>query len=155
MNVEEAVNRFENYLQSQTKPLQLTRQRKTITEVFFDPSSRADHPTVKELYKRVEAEDSSIGHATIYRTLKLLVNAGLAIPNRIGEELTRYEPEVPGEHHDHMLCKECGLIVEFEDEEIERLQLTTAEREGFTLFDHSMNLVVQPQDPCVRSDCLK
>lgn len=153
MTVEEAVHSFNQYLQRQK--LKLTRQRSLITEVFFDPNSRAEHPTVEELYLRVKDRDEGVGHATVYRTLKLLVNAGLANPNRIGEDLTRYEPEVPGEHHDHMVCQDCGLIVEFEDEEIERLQELAAQRLGFILRDHSMNLIGSPQTPCVRSDCLK
>ena len=152
MNALEAVQRFNEYLKQHKH--KVTKQRTLITEVFFDPSKRAEHPTVEELFLRVRARDSNVGHATIYRTLKLLVDAGLALPNRIGEDLTRYEPEVPGEHHDHMICTACGLIVEFEDLEIERLQEEIAERLGFTLRDHSMNLIGAPQDPCSRPDCL-
>jgi Fur family ferric uptake transcriptional regulator len=62
---------------------------------------------------------------------------------------------VPGEHHDHMVCDACGLIVEFEDEEIERLQEEIARRLGFKLRDHSMNLIGAPHDPCTRRDCLR
>ncbi|MBM4293065.1 MAG: transcriptional repressor [Deltaproteobacteria bacterium] len=153
MNVKDAVSAFNDYLQSQG--LKLTRQRALITEVFFDPAKRADHPTVEELYLRVKGRDSTVGHATVYRTLKLLVDGKLATPNRIGEDLTRYEPEVPGEHHDHMVCAECGLIIEFEDAEIERLQEQVAARHGFALRDHSMNLVVAPRGDCARADCLK
>ena len=153
MNVRDAVSAFNDYLQSQG--LKLTRQRELITEVFFDPAKRADHPTVEELYLRVKERDATLGHATIYRTLKLLVEARLANPNRIGEDLTRYEPEVPGEHHDHMVCAACGLIIEFEDAEIERLQEQVAARHGFRLRDHSMNLVVEPLDPCAQEGCLR
>lgn len=153
MNVEEAVKSFNAYLQKQN--LKLTRQRSLITEVFFDPERRSDHPTVEALYMRVKQRDDRIGYATIYRTLKLLVDSGLAIPNRIGEDYTRYEPETPGEHHDHMICDECHLIVEFEDEEIERLQELIAQRLGFSLLDHNMNLIGSPLNPCKREDCLK
>ena len=153
MDASEAVQRFNEYLKQRKH--KVTKQRTLITEVFFDPSKRAEHPTVEELFLRVRARDPNVGHATIYRTLKLLVDAGLALPNRIGEDLTRYEPEVPGEHHDHMICMACGLIVEFEDHEIERLQEEIAKRLGFTLRDHSMNLIVAPQDPCLRPDCLE
>ena len=152
MDASEAVKRFNEYLKSHQH--KLTRQRALITEIFFDPKRRADHPTVEELYLRVKAQNSNVGHATIYRTLKLLVEAGLAMPNRISEGLTRYEPEIPGEHHDHMICDRCGLIVEFEDEEIERLQEEIAKRLGFSLLDHSMNLIGNPKDPCQRTDCL-
>lgn len=153
MQASEAVERFNEYLKRQSH--KLTKQRALITEVFFDPDRRAEHPTVEELFMRVRERDQSVGHATIYRTLKLLVDAGLALPNRIGEDLTRYEPEIPGEHHDHMICDRCGLIVEFEDEEIERLQEEIAKRLGFQLLDHSMNLIGSPSEPCLRRDCLK
>ena len=152
MNVEEAVDSFNAYLQKQK--LKLTRQRSLITEVFFDPERRSDHPTVEALYMRVKQRDGRIGYATIYRTLKLLVDSGLAIPNRIGEDYTRYEPKT-GEHHDHMICDECNLIVEFEDEQIERLQELIAQQLGFSLIDHSMNLIGSPMNPCQREDCLK
>ena len=152
MDASEAVERFNEYLKQHKH--KVTKQRTLITEVFFDPSRRAEHPTVEELYLRVRARDNNVGHATIYRTLKLLVNAGLALPNRLGEDLTRYEPEVPGEHHDHMMCMDCGLIVEFEDPEIERLQIEIAERLGFTLQDHNMNLMGIAHEPCLRPDCL-
>jgi len=153
MDAAEAVERFNDYLKQNKH--KLTKQRVLITEVFFDPEKRAEHPTVEELYLRVREQNRNIGYATIYRTLKLLVDAGLALPNRIGEDLTRYEPEIPGEHHDHMVCVSCGLIVEFEDEEIERLQEEIACRLGFTLRDHNMNLIGAPLDPCTRSDCLQ
>ena len=152
MDVSEAVERFNEYLKQHKH--KVTKQRTLITEVFFDPNKRTEHPTVEELYLRVRERDSNVGHATIYRTLKLLVDAKLALPNRIGEDLTRYEPEVPGEHHDHMMCMSCGLIVEFEDPEIERLQEEIASRLGFTLRDHIMNLIGAPQTPCLRTDCL-
>ena len=152
MDASEAIEQFNQYLKS--KKHKLTKQRSLITEVFFDPQKRADHPTVEELYLRVKARDNTVGHATIYRTLKLLVDAGLALPNRIGEDLTRYEPEIPGEHHDHMICDSCGLIVEFEDELIEKLQKEIAKRLGFKLLDHSMNLIGEPESPCQISGCL-
>ena len=151
MEASEAVEQFNHYLKQRRH--KLTRQRSVITEVFFDPERRAEHPTVEELFVRVRARESNVGYATIYRTLKLLVDAGLAIPNRIGDDQTRYEPDVPGEHHDHMVCERCGLIVEFEDPEIERLQEQIAERLGFRLRDHNMNLIGGPLDPCVRPDC--
>ena len=152
MDASDAVDQFNTYLKG--KKHKLTKQRALITEVFFDPKKRSEHPTVEELYLRVKERDPTIGYATIYRTLKLLVDAGLALPNRIGEDLTRYEPEVPGEHHDHMICDTCGLIVEFEDEEIERLQEEIAKRLGFKLLDHNMNLIGEPSAPCQRTDCL-
>jgi Fur family transcriptional regulator, ferric uptake regulator len=151
MKVGEAVETFNQYLRQ--KKLKTTRQRSLITEIFFDPQHSSEHPTVEELYIRVKEKDTSVGHATIYRTLKLLVEADLAIPNRIGESLTRYEPEM-GNHHDHMMCRQCGLIIEFKDKEIERLQIKVAKRMGFILFDHSMNLIVEPKTPCIYGECV-
>ena len=150
MDMAEAVDVFNQYLRQ--KKLKLTKQRSLITETFFDPNYISEHPTVEELYVRVKARDATVGHATIYRTLKLLVEAGLAVPNRIGQDLTRYEPEM-GEHHDHMMCRRCGLIIEFEDEEIEKLQVKIAQNLGFNLFDHSMNLIVEPTTPCSYPHC--
>ena len=152
MDVAEAVQSFADYLKKQN--LKLTRQRKVITEVFFCPDERTEHPTVEELYLKVKERDARVGYATIYRTLKLLVDAHLAVPQRLTDQLTRYEPDIPGEHHDHMHCQQCGLIVEFESNEIELLQEQIAEKLGFSLSDHSMHLFGSPKQPCLRSDCL-
>ena len=126
----------------------MTSQRRVVTEAFFDPSVTGDHPTAEELYLRVRKIDSRIGYATVYRSLKILTEAGLASPGRFGDNQTRYEPESPGEHHDHFVCVECGKIVEFEDEEIERLQIEVAARLGFDLTDHKMVLFGKPKGTC-------
>jgi Fur family transcriptional regulator, ferric uptake regulator len=89
----------------------------------------------------------------VYRTLKLLTECHLANPSRFGENQTRYEPEQPGEHHDHMVCVECNGIIEFEDERIEELQELVAEKLGFTLADHKMVLFGQPKVDCQVSGC--
>jgi Fur family ferric uptake transcriptional regulator len=151
IKVSEAVGVLEAHLR--TKGLKFTTQRRLITEVFFDPKTHDEHPSTEELYLRVRAQDSRVGYATVYRTLKLLVEAGLATPARFGDNQTRYEPEVPGEHHDHLVCTDCGAVLEFEDEAIERLQEEVAKRYGFILSDHKMVLYGRPRGTCRPEIC--
>ena len=146
IEAEEALEILATYLSK--SGLKMTSQRRIVTEAFFDPSVTDDHPTAEELYMRVRERDSRIGYATVYRSLKILTEAGLASPGRFGDNQTRYEPESPGEHHDHFVCTECGQIVEFEDEQIERLQVEVAARLGFTLTDHKMVLFGRPRGSC-------
>ena len=143
MDSSDALNRLAAYLTK--KGLKSTSQRRLITEVFF-----AD----EELYLRVRAEDPRVGYATVYRTLKLLVECGLAEPRRLGDNQTRYEPEEPGAHHDHLVCTECGAIVEFEEERIEALQDQVVRRLGFAgLADHRMVLYGKPGSDCQVVGC--
>lgn len=151
MKAQEAVDTLRAYLTQQG--MKFTVQRALITEVFFDPQFRNSHPSVEELYLRVRARDPRIGYATVYRTLKVLTDCGLANPNRLGDNQTRYEPEVPGEHHDHLVCAECGAVFEFEEEEIERLQHEVARRFGLDLTHHKMVLYGQPGVDCTAPDC--
>ena len=151
MKTSEAVEKLKAYLIQQG--LKFTHQRKIVTEVFFDPKFRDQHPTVEELYVRIRKRDSKIGYATVYRTVKLLVECGLAEPSRFGDNQTRYEPEIPGEHHDHLVCTDCGVVIEFEDEEIERLQERVAQKFGFVLSDHKMVLFGQPDKVCEVVNC--
>lgn len=151
IKVNEAIGVLESHLRE--KGLKVTSQRRLITEVFFDPSSREEHPSTEELYLRVRALDAKVGYATVYRTLKLLVEAGLASPTRFGDNQTRYEPEIPGEHHDHLVCTDCGAVLEFEEPAIERLQDEVARRYGFTLTDHKMVLYGKPRGVCRPEFC--
>ncbi len=151
LQVEEALNTLKSWLTENR--LKYTHQRKLITEVFFDPAYRETHPSVEELYLRVRERDRKVGYATVYRTLKILTDCGLANPNRLGDNQTRYEPEIPGEHHDHLVCSECGAVFEFEEEEIERLQHAVARRFGFTLDDHKMVLYGSPGEICELAAC--
>ena len=132
----------------QQKGLKYTQQRRVITEVFFDPEADHMHPTIDELFLRVRAVDARIGYATVYRTIKLFEEFKLASARRFGDNQTRYEPETPGEHHDHMICAECGAIVEFEDQRIEDLQELVAKELGFRLTDHRMVLFGIPSKGC-------
>lgn len=149
MTSEEALATLEGYLQK--KGLKTTAQRRLITEVFFDPKFKHDHPSVDDLYRHVRQRDPNVGYATVYRTVRLLVECGLASPRQLGpaDKETRYEPESPGEHHDHLVCLDCGYIVEFENDEIEVLQQKVASSYGFTITEHRMVLYGR----CQREDC--
>jgi len=124
--------------------LRVTRQRRAIAGAFF---AHRGHPNIDELYAEIRAQHPHIGQATVYRTLKLLVDSGLAEPSRFGDGTTRYEAAHRGEHHDHLICIECGHIVEFRDDEIERLQIEIAERHRFAVTDHKMVIYASCRDP--------
>ncbi|MGE4504508.1 MAG: transcriptional repressor, partial [Desulfovibrionaceae bacterium] len=98
------------------------------------------HVSSEELYERVKRTDPSIGQATVYRTLKLLEDSGLAEAVDFGDGVARYEPHTEGGHHDHLICEQCGKNVELMDPEIERLQEEAAKRHGFSLSRHKMYL---------------
>ena len=117
--------------------LRMTRQRMLIAEVLL---AWKGHVNIDELYAAVKAKDDNVGYATIYRTVKLLQEAGLVSSHEFGHGPTRFEPAFDGEHHDHLVCTRCKRIVEFHDDEIERLQLVIAERHGFRLTEHRMEL---------------
>ena len=146
MKLDEIISTLKTYLQQ--KGLQYPQQRRVITEVFFDPTAAQLHPTIDELFLRVRAVDPKIGYATVYRTIKLFEECKLASSRRFGDNQTRYEPETPGEHHDHMICTTCGAIIEFEDQRLEDLQELVARELGFTLTDHRMVLFGQPGQQC-------
>jgi Fur family ferric uptake transcriptional regulator len=113
--------------------LRSTSQRRVVTDVFFRSSG---HLSIEELLVLVRERDPKIGYATVYRTLKLLKESGLAYERHFGDGVSRYEIAVEDEHHDHLICMECGTIVEFENDEIERLQEELAARHGFKLKRH-------------------
>ncbi len=117
------------------KGLKSTRQRNLIVESFF---AAGGHLNVEQLLARVREQDRKVSAATVYRTMKLLTECGLAQPRHFGDGQTRYE--TAGDHHDHLICTDCGLIVEFENDEIERLQLAVAKRHGFQVTNHKMEL---------------
>ena len=99
-----------------------------------------DHLTSEELYWLVHKQDETVGHTTVYRTLKLLTEAGLAREVRFGDNKTYYEHHYDQEHHDHLICTECGKVVEFFSADIERMQDETATQFGFTLSHHSLRM---------------
>jgi Fur family ferric uptake transcriptional regulator len=126
---------FADYLARQN--LKMTPQRRLILDVFLREEG---HLACEDLYGRVKKADKSIGQATVYRTLKLLSESGLAKEVNFGDGVTRYERKYGSDHHDHIICETCGRNVEVVDEDIERLQEALAERHGFLLTGHKMYL---------------
>ncbi|WP_320170495.1 transcriptional repressor [Maridesulfovibrio sp.] len=119
------------------KGLTVTPQRKVIAETFLETEG---HFSAEKLYGIVCVKYPEIGQATVYRTLKLLVDSGLADSLDLGEEATLYEHAYGHRHHDHLICVNCGCKVEFYDDEIERRQEKLAKANGYTLTRHRMSL---------------
>jgi len=117
--------------------LKATRQRDKVLEVFI---ASKQHLSAEELYVLVHKAHPGIGFATVYRTLKLLSQAGLAAEGRFEDGIARYEYTASRAHHDHLICTRCGLIVEFENEQIEQLQKAVAQRNGFLVQNHKLEL---------------
>jgi Fur family ferric uptake transcriptional regulator len=116
------------------KGLRSTAQRRLIVDTFFD---NASHMTIEELLGEVRARDRGIGYATVYRTLKLLAECGVASERRFGDGLSRYEiADDDSTHHDHLICVSCGKIIEFEEPRIEELQDAIAARYDFEIASH-------------------
>ena len=119
------------------KNLKLTSQRRIILEAFL---VHGGHVSSQELYDAVKVETPGIGQATVYRTLKLLAEAGLANEVSFGDGINRYEHNREDEHHDHIICTKCSRQVEFHDSAIEDLQEKQADELGFILQSHMMIL---------------
>ncbi|MCS6839049.1 MAG: transcriptional repressor [Bdellovibrionaceae bacterium] len=117
--------------------LKITDQRLLILKTLNDGTRT--HMTAQEIYEKVRRIDSSIGFATVYRLLKRLAQSGVVTEVRVGSAPSRYELTAKY-HHDHLTCVMCGLIIEFECDEIERLQQQIAQRFGFLLKDHVLEL---------------
>lgn len=126
----------------------LTKQRKVIAETFINAEG---HPSVEDIYEKVRGVDESIGQATVYRTAKLLVDAGLVSQSRFKDGSSRYEA-FDRDHHDHLVCLDCGLIVEFHNDIIEREQVRLATSNSFIVEDHEMVIYGRCQlTPCPRA----
>ena len=134
----------------QSKGLKTTRQRATIVQVFF---SLRGHISVEELLREVKKVNPRIGYATVYRTLHLLVESALVEERRFGDGLARYEGRNEVEHHDHMICLECGRIREFSNPKLLELQKQLAVENGFKIFRHRLELYGTCEDisECKRS----
>ena len=118
--------------------LKNSKQREIVAEAFFESG---DHMRVEELLSVAREIDPKISQATVYRTMKLLVDCALAEARHFNDGQARYEPsDGKGEHHDHLICVQCGKIIEFVDERIEHLQDLVAEKYGFTITNHKMEL---------------
>ena len=118
------------------KGVRLTDQRKLIAKVM---SESADHPDVDELHKRVSKLDSKISIATVYRTVKLFEESGIVAKHDFKGNKARYE-QATHEHHDHLIDINTGEIIEFVNEEIEKLQKEVAAKLGYSLVDHRLEL---------------
>ena len=118
------------------KGVRLTDQRKLIAKVMSESES---HPDVDELHKKVSKFDSKISIATVYRTVKLFEEAGIVSKHDFKGSKSRYE-QAPEEHHDHLIDINSGEITEFVNEEIEKLQKQVAEKLGYKLVDHRLEL---------------
>ena len=119
-----------------SKGVKLTEQRKIIAKVMSEAN---DHPDVDELYNRVSKIDSKISIATVYRTVKLFEEAGIVTKHDFKGGKARYE-ELNESHHDHLIDIKTGEIIEFVDDEIEKLQKKVAEKYGYELVDHKLEL---------------
>ena len=122
------------------KGLRITEQRRVIARVL---SESEDHPDVEALHARAAAIDSGISIATVYRTVRLFEEAGILERHDFGDGRARYEAAADG-HHDHLIDVETGRVIEFNDPEIEALQKVIADRLGFRLVDHRMELYGVP-----------
>ena len=124
------------------KGVKLTDQRKIIAKVISESKElygESDHPDVDELYKRVSKLDSKISIATVYRTVKLLEESGILTKHDFKGGKARYE-QINESHHDHLIDIKTGEIIEFVDEEIEILQKKVADKYGYNLVDHKLEL---------------
>ncbi|SOB60194.1 Ferric uptake regulation protein [Pseudodesulfovibrio profundus] len=126
---------FADYLAD--KNLKVTPQRRLILDTFLKQDG---HLSSEELYANVKKRDSSIGQATVYRTLKLLNESGLIEPLDFADGVVRYEWRYGQTHHDHLICDKCGKNIEILDETIESRQEQLAEEHGFKLLRHKMYL---------------
>jgi len=128
-----------------SKGVRLTDQRRLIAKVMSDSKETygsKDHPDVDELHKRVNKIDRNISIATVYRTVKLFEEAGIIERHDFKEGKSRYEP-LTEEHHDHLIDINSGEIVEFVDKDIEELQKKVAQKLGYKLVDHKLELYAQ------------
>jgi Fur family ferric uptake transcriptional regulator len=134
-DVEQLRTRLNDYMNRHG--LRSTEQRRVVTEQFF---ASEGHLSIEDLLDRVRVEEPKIGYATVYRTLKLLKECGLAFERHFGDGVSRYEVAWEDEHHDHLICIECEKIIEFENHGIEQLQRQVASKHDFRLIRHKLEL---------------
>ena len=129
-----------------------TRQRQAIVEVFLHADG---HLALQELLDLVQKSDPGVGFATVYRTMKMLVEAGVAKERHFGTDQALYELVHPNEHHDHLICSRCGHIFEFEDDVIEERQEQIAKSFGLKITGHRHELYGEPvgDGPCEHENC--
>ena len=127
---------FLNHIQK--RGLKRTGQRDLILDTFLRTE---EHLSSEDLYRLVKKDDPSIGQTTVYRTLKLLTEAGLAREVRFGDGRTHYEHNYKHQHHDHMICSECGRIIEFFSAELEAIQDAMAAKHRFQVTQHLLRII--------------
>ncbi len=125
------------------KGLKMTEQRRIIARVLSDA---ADHPDVESVYRRATEIDPKISIATVYRTVRLFEEANILARHDFGDGRARYE-EMPTDHHDHLIDIQTGRVIEFRNEDIEALQRSVADRLGYRLVGHRLELYAVPIDP--------
>jgi Fur family ferric uptake transcriptional regulator len=128
--------------QCAARGMRMTEQRRIIARVL---GASADHPDVEELYRRCIKIDDRISISTVYRTVKLFEDAGIIERHDFREGRARYE-QMPESHHDHLINLRTGKVIEFQSEEIERLQAEVARKLGYRLVDHRLELYALPLD---------
>lgn len=129
-----------------SKGLKQTQQRQVLFDCFVTSEG---HLAIEDLLARAQPELPGIGYATVYRTLKLFTEAGIAHERRFQDGFSRYEPAEQGEHHDHLICKLCGHIFEFEDDVVERRQAEVAAAHGMKVVAHRHDIYgecIQPTE---------
>ena len=133
-----------NFIETQcaAKGMRMTEQRRIIARVL---AGSADHPDVEELYRRCAEIDQHISISTVYRTVKLFEDSGIIERHDFREGRARYE-QIPDSHHDHLINLRSGQVIEFQSEEIERLQAEVARKLGYKLVDHRLELYALPLD---------
>ena len=141
--IEKQVSRFRDELFD--RGLRLTKQREQVFRIVLGAEG---HLSAEDLHRKVREENRSIGFATVYRTLRVLVDCGLIEARQFGDGVQRYE-SAAGDHHDHMICVDCGSVFEFEDDEIERLQTEAAAARGFEIVSHRLDIYIR----CNVGDC--
>jgi Fur family ferric uptake transcriptional regulator len=137
----EEIDVLEEYLSENN--LKITKQRRTVLKIFLECKN---HASVEELYNIVLKTEPKIGLATVYRTLALLTKSGLALEMDFGDGQKRYESSYKSVHHDHMVCTECGKILEFNHPLIEKYQEEVAKQKNFKITSHKLDLFGLCQD---------
>lgn len=128
--------------------MRMTDQRRVIAHVL---SAADDHPDVEEVYRRAASQDAAISIATVYRTVRMFEEAGILERHDFGDGRARYEP-ASEDHHDHLIDVQSGRVIEFSNEEIERLQSEVARSLGYKLVDHRLELYAVPLDRDEKED---
>jgi len=135
MNNVNIIESFKRYLKK--RGLKWTWQREAIVSLFF---AKDVHVSTEELYYEIRKESPKVGYSTVYRTLRLLVEAGLALESRFGDGVVLFEQSHKGKHHDHLICLKCGKIIEFENSKIEEMQKEIAAAKGFQMESHKLEI---------------